>query len=125
MFKIELASRKPIYEQICEQTKMLICTDILQVGDKMPSVRMLSVKLAVNPNTIQRAYSDLCLLGILYSIAGKGLFVSKEAKQIILKDTHKEIDEFSTLVEKLMLSGVPKNQLTEKIAQIYDKEKNL
>ncbi len=125
MFKIELASRKPIYEQICEQTKTLISTGVLQVGDKMPSVRVLSVKLAVNPNTIQRAYSDLCLVGILYSIAGKGLFVSEDAKQIILKDTHKQIDEFACLVEKLMLSGVNKQQLTDKISQIYDKEKNL
>ena len=59
MFQIDRFGRKPIYEQIIEQTEQLIASGVLHEGDQLPSVRALSQSLAANPNTLQKAYADL------------------------------------------------------------------
>ena len=85
----------------------------------MPSVRLLSVTLNVNPNTIQRAYTDLTNLGVLYSIGGKGCFVATDAKQIILKKAETELSQFNAIVEKMRISGVTAEKLKQEIDKIY------
>ena len=72
---------RPIYEQIKESFRRLILTGAMTEGEKMPSVRQLAASLAINPNTIQRAYAELESEGFLASYAGKGSFVtySREA----------------------------------------------
>ena len=67
---------RPIYEQISEKYKILILKGILEPDEKMPSVRQLAMDLSTNPNTVQRAYSELERQGFLYSVKGKGNFVS-------------------------------------------------
>lgn len=119
MLQIDHNSRKPIYEQICEQTMMLISSGLLVPDEKMPSVRLLSVTLNVNPNTIQRAYTDLTNLGVLYSIGGKGCFVANDAKQIILKKAETELSQFNAIVEKMRISGVTAEKLKQEIDKIY------
>ena len=74
MYQIDFSSGKPIYVQIVEQTERFILSEAYTVGEKLPSVRELSVKLSVNPNTVARAYNELCLKGIIVSLAGKGFF---------------------------------------------------
>ncbi len=120
MFQIDHSSRKPIYEQICEQTMLMISSGSLSADDKMPSVRALSVQLSVNPNTIQRAYTDLCNSGVLYSVGGKGCFVAENAKQVILEKAETELDEFRHCVEKMRISGVKPDRLKQEIDEIYE-----
>ena len=119
MFQIEHNSRKPIYEQICEQATLLISSNVLKPNEKLPSVRTLSVTLSVNPNTIQRAYSDLCRSGILYSVGGKGCFVSENAKQVISKKAENDLLEFRICVEKMRISGISSDKLKSEINEIY------
>lgn len=119
VFQINIGSNKPIYEQIIEQTKLMISSKGILPGDKMPSVRTLSMQLSVNPNTIQRAYSDMCKSGILYSIAGKGCFVDSNAKDMILKTAEKDISEFTDCVDKMRISGVAKSKLINEIERVY------
>ena len=59
MFVIDVMSRVPVYEQLINQVEEQILTGLLNSGDKMPSVRSLSVSLSINPNTIQKAYTEL------------------------------------------------------------------
>ena len=59
MFQIDVMSRKPVYEQLINQMERFILTGVMHQDDQIPSVRSLSVELAVNPNTIQKAYSEL------------------------------------------------------------------
>ena len=59
MFVVDVMSRVPVYEQIIKQVEEQVLTGILKEGDKLPSVRSLSVKLSINPNTIQKAYTEL------------------------------------------------------------------
>ena len=75
MFVIDVMSRVPVYEQIINQVEEQIMTGILKEGDKMPSVRSLSVKLSTNPNTIQKAYSELDRRQMIVTVPGKGSFI--------------------------------------------------
>jgi GntR family transcriptional regulator len=66
----------PIYEQIKNSFRELIIAGIMQPDEKLPSVRELASELSLNPNTIQRAYTELEAEGYIYSIQGKGNYVS-------------------------------------------------
>lgn len=71
----------PIYLQIKEQLKTRIATGDLKAGDKMPPVRELAVEAGVNPNTMQKALSELEREGLLYSNRTAGRFVSDNSEQ--------------------------------------------
>ena len=69
MISINTRDPRPIYEQIKEGLCRLILSGVLQTGERLPSVRELAGQLAINPNTIQRAYRELELEGFIYSMA--------------------------------------------------------
>lgn len=73
MIQLNYRDARPIYEQVKDGLRHLVVTGALQAGDKLPSVRALASSLAINPNTIQRAYESLEQEGYLYTVAGKGL----------------------------------------------------
>ncbi len=89
MIILDYRDSRPIYEQIVEKFKMLILKGVLQQDEKMPSVRNLAMELSINPNTIQRAYATLESQGYIYTVKGKGNFVSDKAS--LMKDYQKEI----------------------------------
>ena len=75
MVHLDYRDARPIYTQIIDGIKEQISTGVLQSGDKLPSVRELAAELAINPNTIQRAYNELEASGYCCSVPGKGCFV--------------------------------------------------
>ena len=81
MVHLDYRDARPIYTQIVDGFRSQIAAGILQKGDKLPSVRELASTLAINPNTIQRAYRELEAEGYTVSVPGKGSFVcaAKEA----------------------------------------------
>ncbi|MFO1042985.1 MAG: GntR family transcriptional regulator [Planctomycetaceae bacterium] len=78
-FQIDPDSGVAIYDQIARQVKYAIARNTLRAGELVPSVRELAVKLAVNPNTVARAYRDLQNDRVLEALRGEGLRVSQEA----------------------------------------------
>ena len=84
MFQIDPLSRTPVYEQIIDQAEKLISAGVLAPGDQMPSVRSLSLRLSVNPNTIQRSYGMLDSMGLIVSVPGRGCFVSDAAPVVLM-----------------------------------------
>jgi GntR family transcriptional regulator len=68
---------RPIYEQLEEKLRRLILSGAIAEGERLPSVRELASQLAINPNTIQRAYRELEQAGFIYSVLGKGSFAGK------------------------------------------------
>ena len=72
---INYQDSRPIYEQITERYKVLILKGVLAPDEQMPSVRRLAMELSTNPNTVQRAYTELERQGFLYSVRGRGNFV--------------------------------------------------
>lgn len=76
MIVLDYKDRRPLYEQVVERFKDLIIKGILPEDMQMPSVRTQAMQLSINPNTIQRAYSELERQGFIYSVKGKGSFVA-------------------------------------------------
>ena len=76
MIQLDFSDRRPLYEQIKEKFKELIFTGAMKEQDKIPSVRELASILAINPNTIQRAYKELEEEGYIYSQRAKGSFIA-------------------------------------------------
>ena len=83
---INFQDSRPIYEQIVENFKLQMYKGILREGDQMPSVRSLAVELSTNPNTVQKAYSELERQGFIYTVKGRGNFVKGDS---LLKDNKK------------------------------------
>lgn len=82
LLHIDAQNGLPIYEQIARQMKFAIAAGRLTAQQQIPSVRDLAVRLAVNPNTVARAYRDLQAEGILAPIRGTGLAVTPEAPRL-------------------------------------------
>ncbi|WLR41792.1 GntR family transcriptional regulator [Bacillus carboniphilus] len=82
MFELDVRSRTPIYEQLVEQIKGLIVRQVLKPDEQLPSVRLLSKELTVNPNTIQKSYRELEREGYIYSVKGKGSFVAPHYEEL-------------------------------------------
>ena len=76
MLNLDYRDARPIYEQVRDGLRRLMVTGAIREGEKLPSVRTLASSLAINPNTIQRAYEALEAEGYLYSVPGKGSFAA-------------------------------------------------
>ncbi|MEG6572097.1 GntR family transcriptional regulator [[Clostridium] cellulosi] len=103
-----------------EQIKRMILIGSLKSDEQIPSVRSLSLELSVNPNTIQKAYNELEISGITYSVPGVGRFVSKDAKQKIGSDYKNNIDKIYEISYWLALSGVEHNLVIDMVNKAYD-----
>jgi len=77
LFTVNYKNPRPIYEQIKHGLKQMMLTGEIAPGGRLPSVRDLAVQLAINPNTIQRAYAQLEAEGYILSVSGKGTFVAE------------------------------------------------
>ena len=120
MYQIDVMSRKPVYEQLVEQVERFILRGVLKSDQQMQSVRSLSVELAVNPNTVQKAYSELDRRGIVYSVPGKGCFVSPHAIKSIQKRKRGELEQFVQAVQELALAGIEKSEVISCVDEAYE-----
>lgn len=120
MFSIDHMSRRPVYEQLVEQVENFILKGILKPGDQMPSVRSLSLELSVNPNTVQKSYSELDFRGLIQSVPGKGCFVSEGAVKAIEKKKRSNLVSLKAQIDQLRLAGIEKDEIIELIEQIYN-----
>ena len=77
MISLNYRDSRPIYEQLEEKLRRMILSGAIGEGERLPSVRELAGQLAINPNTIQRAYRELEQNGFIYSVPGKGSFAGK------------------------------------------------
>ena len=119
MFVIDPMSRTAIYEQLCSQVEKRILVGVLAAGDQLPSVRTLSCTLSINPNTVQKAYTDLVQKGILCAVPGKGCFVAADAADILRSDSRGRLATFSDAVKDLKLTGISKEELYRLIDAVY------
>ena len=99
------------YEQICDGYKALILKKVMLPNDPMPSVRSLAVDLSTNPNTVQRAFSELERQGFIYTVKGKGSFVNGDAS---LRENKKK-----ELVSRLVLWMKEAGELGFDADQLY------
>ncbi len=119
MFQIDSFSRVPVYEQIIDQIESFVLKGILTADTQIPSVRNLSVTLSINPNTIQKAYSELDRNGIIYSVPGRGCFITKDAKKILSEQKKGKISSLTELLGELKLAGVTKEIILDTVDSVY------
>lgn len=116
MVHLDYRDARPIYTQIVDGYREQIRSGVLQIGDKLPSVRELALELTINPNTIQRAYRELELSGWIATVPGKGCFVhgiptnARPEQQALL-------DHFDKLTAALLSVGVSAEDLIERLQQ--------
>ncbi|MEA4832483.1 HTH-type transcriptional repressor YtrA [bioreactor metagenome] len=113
MITVDFKDRRPIYEQIASNIKLLISTGVLNGGDKLPSVRSLSLSLGINPNTIMRAYTELEREGIAQTVQGKGVFISEDVSSIKEKQREEIKSKLDQLVCEAEGSGISKQTLNQ------------
>lgn len=108
-FYINASNGVPVYEQVARQITFAIASGGIQVGEMVPSVRVLSRELAVNPNTVARAYRQLQDAGVLETVRGSGLLVTKSALSKCKAERTKLVQERIRQV----LQEARQSQLTE------------
>ena len=121
---IDKRSSVPIYQQIVNQHKALIACGVIEVGDQLDSVRSLSSSLGINPNTIQKAYTELESQNICSSAPGKGRFVTEDARQIIKAHAKADTLGLDREIYNLVLSGLDKKDISELVDASYEKAGN-
>ena len=123
MITIDYKDRRPIYEQIKNGLKRLIVTGALKEGDKLPSVRSLATELAINPNTIQKAYNELENAGVIYAVKGKGNFVADDAAKLKEEKLRALLDALAQQVIQAMELGATEEQLEQWLRQTIQRRK--
>lgn len=117
MFYIDLKSRTPIYEQIYNKIVELVVTGNLKENDQLPSVRNLAKDIGVNPNTVTKAYQELERSSIIYSIPGRGSFISAQDTTFFHAAA---LEEFDQSTEKAKRLGIAAKTLVEHIDVIFE-----
>ena len=114
MIQLNYRDPRPIYEQVKDGIRKLAYSGILGPDEKLPSVRELASKLAINPNTISRAYRELEQEGFLYSQSGIGTFVNPDFK-VLESQTMELYQEFDEITKKLLAIARTPEELNKRI----------
>ena len=115
---LDYHSRTPNYEQIKEQIVLDISRGILKKDDQLPSLRQLSAQLGININTVKRALSELEAQGVIYSVAGKGIFISgnAESQNIYLEQS---LDAVKTALINAKQMGASEEKITAMVKELF------
>ena len=117
MIQLNYRDPRPIYEQVKDGIRKLAYSGMIEPDEKLPSVRELASKLAINPNTISKAYKELEQEGFLYTITGRGTFINQDFD---LNDRRKTelFEQFDKVVKELLDSLVSKTELKDRIDEL-------
>ena len=114
MLNLDYRDARPIYEQVKDGLRRLMVTGVIREGEKLPSVRTMAGTLAINPNTIQRAYDALEREGYAYSVPGKGSFAA--LPQDVTSQRRGELfAQLDDIIRELLYLGVSGSELKERL----------
>jgi len=115
-FRLDLRSGVPVYRQLIDQVRAGMASATLQAGDQLPTVRQLAVDLAINPNTVLRAYRELELGGLLETQQGTGTFITH--RKVKLDEAERERQLSQLVGEFLARAGAAGFSLEELLVQL-------
>lgn len=115
MFRIDQRSSLPIYEQILQSVETMIVSGALLKNEQLPSVRSVANDLAVNPNTIQKAYGLLEERGIIYSRPGSGSFVAVDADDLQKRRIPQAMADLDDAVDTLLALKVTTKEIISRV----------
>ena len=124
MISINNRDPRPIYLQIKENLIKLILSGALEKDERLPSVRELAGSLAINPNTIQRAYRELESEGFVYSLAGKGSFVAS-LSEVDQGRKKEKLDQFKAAARELLSLGMTAEELRQILEAAQQEEQHV
>lgn len=124
MLQLNYRDAKPIYEQIKDGIRRLLLSNAIEADEKLPSVRELASSLAINPNTIQRAYRELEAEGYVYTKQGKGTFASTTAMVCQMRKQELLV-EFDDVVSELFILDASVEELGNRMENLKNGEEKM
>ena len=122
LITIDFRDRKLIYEQIIDNVKELIVRGDLKRDDPMPSVRSLAKELGINPNTIQKAYTELENQGVIATMVGRGSFVILDREAMKENATGTLKSELFPLILRAKTLGVTREEFQQFTKELWPEE---
>lgn len=119
LITVDLRDRKQLYEQLTDNIKNLILAGELKADDKLPSVRSLAKELGINPNTIQKAYSELERAGVIVTMQGRGSIICGEKQNLQNENREKLIEKMASLAVDMKISGMTLEEFTDAARSAY------
>lgn len=119
MLTLNKFSDVPVYEQLIHGIEREILGGLLREETQIPSIRELSARLGVNPNTIQRAYLELARREEIVASPGNGYYVAAGAVERVRKREAGKLKDLYALVQQLAVAGIPESEIQDTIRAAY------
>lgn len=121
LLTIDINSNVAVYVQIENQVQFAIAAGKLKAGDQLPSVRELSERLGVNPNTVAKAYRDLEVMGLLFTRRGMGVFVNKGIENKCREECRRRtLARIHETVAEARAAGMEREELVEAVVKSFE-----
>ena len=123
-FSIDFHSGVPVYRQLIDQVRGGVASGSLAAGDQLPTVRQLAVDLAINPNTVMRAYRELELGGLLETHQGTGTFVSNRKPEKNSAERERQLDQMAgEFAARVGAAGFTLEDLIDRLRDLLPKRR--
>ena len=123
MITVDMRDRKPIYEQLIDNIRALAVQGHLKPDEHLPSVRALAAELAINPNTIQKAYAELERQNVIYSLPGRGNFISPDIGSVAKQERQRQLEALGVMFRQAQNAGVEKSEIHTLLDTVYNESK--
>ena len=123
MITVDMRDRKPIYEQLIDNIRTLAVQGHLKPDEHLPSVRQLAAELAINPNTIQKAYAELERQNVIYSLPGRGNFISPDIGSVAKQERQRQLEALGVMFKQAQNAGVEKSEIHTLLDTVYNESK--
>jgi len=120
MITVDMRDRKPIYEQLIDNIRTLAVQGHLKPDEHLPSVRQLAAELAINPNTIQKAYAELERQGVIYALPGRGNFISPDIGAVAKQEKERQLCVLEAQITLAKNAGAGKEEILALLDAAYD-----
>ena len=124
LITVDLRSRTPIYEQLVSAITEDVLSGRLKAGEQLPSVRQLASTLAINPNTVQKAFAALEAKGILCCLPGRGNFVTSDTAALQKQEADKTKEALIEAITRAQEAGLDEASVLAAVKAVYQAEAN-
>ncbi len=119
-FRLDGHSGVPVYRQLIDQVQAAVASGALASGDQLPTVRQVAVDLAINPNTVLRAYREMEIRGLLDSQQGTGTFIADRKIEFSKDERDRQLGQLvRELVSRAGAAGFTLKQLTKALKELH------